>query len=63
MKKRLIYSLVSTIILYLIVAFIQWDILFIRILPELSQLDRFMYILALIGKEAIVQIFYIEFEK
>jgi hypothetical protein len=59
--KRIIYSLVSTITLYLVIAFIAWDILIILSIGEIDGFLRFIILLLFIFKEAITQMIYEEF--
>jgi len=39
-KNRVLVSVLSSVIVYLVVSFIRWDITWIRILPNLSMDDR-----------------------
>lgn len=61
--KRIIYSIATTIILYLAIAFVNWDLLIILRLGEIDPILRFLIILFLIPKEMLTQLIYDEFEK
>jgi hypothetical protein len=61
--KRILYSLVSTIVLYLLIAFVNWDLLIILRLGEIDPFFRFFIILFFIPKEMFTQLIYEEFEK
>ena len=60
--KRIIYSLVSTITLYLVMAFITWDILIFLRLGEIDWFFRFSIVLLFIFKEAVTQMIYEDFK-
>jgi hypothetical protein len=54
--NRLAWSVLTTIIFYLLISFVAWDILVIEQLPEASTIIRFSTILIFIGKECILSI-------
>lgn len=54
MKKRLTYSVLSTIIVYLLVSFVKWDLLCFLEIPNLDSGDRFVLLMTFIVKELVV---------
>lgn len=60
--KRIIYSIATTVIVYLAIAFVNWDLLIILRLGEIDPFFRFIIILFLIPKEMFTQLIYEEFE-
>jgi hypothetical protein len=56
--KRLTYSLLSTIIIYLAVAFVRWDLLCILQLSELQAFDRAFIVFFFVIKEILVSLHY-----
>lgn len=56
MKKRLTYSVLSTIIVYLLVSFVKWDLLCFLEIPNLDYGHRFAIVLLFFLKEYIISL-------
>ena len=59
--KRILYSIATTIVLYLLIAFVTWDILIILRLGEIDGFLRFIILLLFIFKEFFTQMIYEDF--
>lgn len=57
-KKRILYSIYSSIILYLIISFIKWDLLCFLIIKDLDPFSRFLILIGFICKEVITGMVY-----
>ena len=55
-KKRILYSLIISIIIYIFTSFVKWDILWIREMPTYEQSTRLMIILIFFCFQSIIQL-------
>jgi hypothetical protein len=55
-KNRIAWSIITTLVIYLMMSFIKWDILIIKQLSEAVLEVRLAIVLLFISKEAVLQI-------
>ena len=62
-KNRIAWSIVTTLVTYLVTSFIKWDILIIKQLSEVVWTARLFIVLLFISKEVMLQVMIDDFPK
>lgn len=60
MKKYILFSICSSVIIYTLISFIFWDIAIIKQIPSLHAPERFILVLAYLVKEGLLYLYFDE---